>query len=95
MGGDPLCVDNGVTTTIGDNHPRGDHQLVIPVQDVVDGTETTYDIRGDNTGHTHSVTVTEDNFTALDAGTVVMLTSSDTGAVGGDHTHPVTLSCNP
>jgi hypothetical protein len=88
-------VDNGVTTTIGDNHPRGDHQLVIPVQDVVDGTETTYDIRGNNTGHTHSVTVTEDNFTALDAGTVVMLTSSDTGAVGGDHTHPVTLSCNP
>ena len=47
-----LCADNGVTTTIVDNH-------------------------------------------ALDSGTVVMLTSSDTGAAGNDHTHPVTLSCNP
>ena len=90
-----LCAENGVTTFIVDNHPSGSHTLVIPVSDVTAGVEVTYDIQGNNTGHGHTVTVSPDNFTALDAGTVLTLESSDTGAVGQDHTHPVTLSCNP
>ena len=90
-----LCAENGVTTSIGDNHPSGSHILVIPVSDVTAGVEVIYDIQGNNTGHGHTVTVTADDFTALDAGTVVTLESSDTGAVGQDHTHPITLSCNP
>mgnify|MGYP001031070956 FL=1 len=89
-----LCAENGVTTTIGDNHPRGDHELDIPVDDVVAGVEKTYDIQGDNVGHGHTVTISPDDFTAIDSGAVVTLTSSDNGAVGDTHTHPVTLSCN-
>jgi hypothetical protein len=90
-----LCADNSVTTTIVDNHPNGPHILDVPVADVLAAVEKTYDIQGNNTGHGHTVTVTADDFAALDSGTVVMLTSSDTGAAGNDHTHPVTLSCNP
>jgi len=26
-----LCADNGVTTTIVDNHPSGFHTLVVPI----------------------------------------------------------------
>lgn len=90
-----LCAENGVTTFIVDNHPNGSHTLVIPIADVAAAVEVTYDIQGNNTGHGHSVTVTADDFVAIDVGTVVTLESSDTGAVGQDHTHPVTISCNP
>lgn len=90
-----LCAENGVTTNIVDNHPSGSHTLVIPIADVAAGVDATYDIKGNNTGHGHTVTVTADDFTALDSGTVVTIESSDTGAAGMDHTHPVTLSCNP
>ena len=90
-----LCAENGVTTTIEGNHPNGSHVFEVPVTDVTAGVEKTYDIQGNNTGHGHTVTVTSDNFTALDTGALVSLTSSDTGAVGMDHTHPVTLSCSP
>jgi hypothetical protein len=93
--GTGLCAENGVTATILENHPNGPHILVVPVEDVAAGVEKTYDIQGNNTGHGHFVTVSADDFADLDAGTVVMLTSSDTGAAGMDHTHPVTLSCNP
>jgi hypothetical protein len=84
-----------VTSTIVDNHPIGSHILEIPAEDVSAGVEETYDIQGDNTGHGHTVTVSADDFVDLDAGSEVMLTSSDTGAPGNDHTHPVTLSCTP
>ena len=90
-----LCAENGVTTTIEDNHPNGFHVFEVPVADVTAGVEKTYDIQGNNTGHGHTVTVTAENFEALDTGVLVSLTSSDTGAVGMDHTHPVTLSCSP
>ena len=90
-----LCADNGVTTFIVDNHPNGAHTLDVALADVSAAVEVTYDIQGNNTGHGHTVTVAADDFIALDAGTVVTLESSDTGAVGQDHTHPVTLSCNP
>ena len=90
-----LCAENGVTTDIVDNHPSGSHTLAVPVADVLAGAEQTYDIQGNNTGHGHTVTVTPTDFTALDAGTVVTIISSDTGAVGNDHTHPVVLTCEP
>ena len=90
-----LCAENGVTTTIEDNHPRGSHVFEVPEADVTEGVEKTYDIQGNNTGHGHTVTVTAADFEALDTGVLVELTSSDTGAAGMDHTHPVTLSCSP
>ena len=67
----------------------------MPLSDIAAGVEVTYDIQGNNTGHGHFVTLTAANFTALDAGTTVTLTSSDIGAAGKDHTHDVILSCAP
>lgn len=90
-----LCAENGVSTTIGDNHPNGFHTLEVSVSDVLAAVDKTYDIQGNNTGHGHSVTVTADDFADLDTGVDVMLTSSDNGSVGMSHTHPITLSCKP
>jgi hypothetical protein len=93
-GGSP-CEDNGVTVVIVDNHPTGDHQLVVTADDVLAAEDVTYDIQGDNTGHGHSLTVTAADFADLEAGDEVTLTSSDGGAVGQDHTHDVVLDCDP
>ena len=90
-----LCEANGVSVTIANNHPNGSHTLVVPVSDVLAEAPIVYDIQGNNTGHGHTVSVSADNFAALQAATVVSLVSSDTGAVGNDHTHAITLSCNP
>lgn len=90
---DSICEENGISTTIADNHPNGSHELTIPLDDVAAAVEVVYDIQGNNTGHAHTVTVTASDFEALDSGTVVTITSSDTGAVGMDHTHEVTISC--
>ena len=89
------CVTVGPVTEIVDNHlpSGGDHELVVPVGDVIAGEERTYDIRGDNTGHTHTVTVTAAHFADLQDGLSVSLTSSDTGAVGTSHTHDIVISC--
>ena len=88
------CAD-GVTVEITDNHRTagGDHKLEIPADDVTAGDEQTYDIRGDNTGHTHSVTVTAEDFNTLQDGKAVTIESSDTGAAGNDHTHDIVLTC--
>lgn len=90
-----LCAENGVTAKVESNHPNGAHKLIIPVADVSAGVDKTYDIQGGNTGHGHFVTVAAADFEALDAGTVLNLVSTDIGATGKDHTHPVTISCNP
>ncbi|MCA9515135.1 MAG: hypothetical protein KC635_09355 [Myxococcales bacterium] len=79
--------------TIVDNHPTGSHELEIAASDVSAGETIVYDIQGDNTGHGHTLTVSAEDFATLDAGEVVTLTSSDTGAAGRDHTHDVILSC--
>jgi hypothetical protein len=89
------CDDNGVTAIIEDNHPSGSHELDIPASDVADGVDVVYDIQGVNVGHGHTVTVTAADFSALDDGQEVTLTSSDTGAVGEDHTHGIVLDCSP
>ncbi len=89
------CLSDGAFVEIIDNHQTsgGDHQLVVSATDVIAGVEVVYDIRGDNTGHTHSLTVTAASFSSLQDGTSVTITSSDTGAAGNDHTHDVQLSC--
>jgi hypothetical protein len=93
--GSNLCEENGVTVDIQDNHPDGDHQLDVPVSDVIAGVDVTYDIQGDNTGHGHDVTLTSDDFADLQDGLEVTVESTDTGAAGQDHTHTVVLTCNP
>ena len=89
------CVTVGPVVEILDNHlpSGGDHLLVIPVEDVIAGTERIYDIRGDNTGHAHTVTITAADFEALQDGLSVSVTSSGNGAVGASHTHDIVISC--
>lgn len=92
---DSPCEDNGVTVVIEENHPTGDHKLEVPLDDVTAAEDVVYDIRGDNTGHGHTLTVTSEDFLSLEDGDEVTLTSSDVGAVGQDHTHVVVLDCDP
>ena len=89
------CTTGGPVVEILDNHlpSGGDHALIVPAQDVVAAVETTYDIRGDNVGHTHSVTLTVGDFQALQRGEPVTVISSNNGPVGFGHTHTVELSC--
>lgn len=89
------CATLGPFVVIVDNHlpAGGDHRLVVPPEDVRAGVEKVYDIRGDNVGHTHTVTVTAAHFDALAAGDPVSITSSNNGPVGIGHDHLIQLSC--
>ncbi len=89
------CATEGPVVAIVDNHlpSGGDHKLEVPAEDVVAGVEQVYDIRGDNVGHTHTVTVTPDDFASLQAGDPVSVVSSNNGPVGIGHDHVVNLSC--
>ncbi|MGI9625821.1 MAG: hypothetical protein ACR2QM_03215 [Longimicrobiales bacterium] len=98
---DPVQVTGSSCATVGplveilDNHlpSGGDHELVVPPADVVIGVEQTYDIRGDNTGHTHTVTLTVAHFDSLLSGDPVTVQSSNNGPVGFGHDHTINLSC--
>ena len=89
------CATDGPIAVILDNHlpSGGDHELVVPAADVVAGLEVVYDIRGDNVGHTHTVTVTASHFASLRDGVPVSILSSNNGPVGIGHDHTVNLSC--
>jgi hypothetical protein len=76
-------MDPGVT--IAANHG---HALEVPLADVVAAADVTYDIQG-TSGHTHSVTLTADQFAMLQEGTPVAVTST----VGDGHSHEVTVDC--
>ncbi|QQR88980.1 MAG: hypothetical protein IPJ88_12230 [Myxococcales bacterium] len=84
----------GVDVVIKDNHPSGQHELVISYQDAIDGVEKTYDIQGGNTGHGHEVTVSSAEFEALLTGQTVTLMSTEQDTVGNGHTHEIVLSCS-
>lgn len=89
------CMTQGPAVQILDNHlpSGGDHKLVVPAADVVAALEKVYDIRGDNVGHTHTVTITASNFISLQNGVAVTVVSSNNGPVGFGHEHTVQLSC--
>lgn len=89
------CLTDGPTALIVDNHlpSGGDHAISVSAADVLNAVEKTYDIRGDNVGHTHSVTLTEDDFASLLTDEVVTVVSSNNGPVGFGHDHMVRLSC--
>lgn len=94
-GAESTCLTEGPIVEIPDNHlpAGGDHELIVTVEDIEAGVEKTYDIRGDNTGHTHTVTLTADDFADLQAGDPVFVTSSNNGSVGDSHTHEIEISC--
>jgi hypothetical protein len=89
------CLTDGPVAQIVDNHlpSGGDHAISVSTVDVLDALEKTYDIRGDNVGHTHSVTLTADDFVSLQMGETVSVVSSNNGPVGFGHDHTVRLSC--
>lgn len=89
------CATLGPVAVILDNHlpSGGDHALEVPAADVVAGIEKTYDIRGDNVGHTHSVTITAANFESLQVGDPISVLTSNNGPVGFGHEHTVQLTC--
>jgi hypothetical protein len=61
------------------------HTLTIPEEDVIAGKEVTYQMGG---GHTHTLTLTSDDFAALAAGETIMVQSSN-----DVHMHTVTITC--
>jgi len=73
------------TSAIASNHG---HTITVSLTDVNAGVDKTYDITG-TSAHTHMVTVTAADFTAIKAGTTRMVTST----TGGGHTHAVTVMC--
>ena len=84
-------VGDGCTSTasanIGSNHG---HSLSIPAGDINDGAGQDYDIEG-TAGHSHTVSLSDDDMMRIAAGDNVSVTSS---AGGGDaHSHAVTVSC--
>lgn len=89
------CATLGPVVVILDNHlpSGGDHALDVPPADVVAGVQKTYDIRGDNVGHTHTVTITAAGFQALQVGDPISVVSSNNGPVGFGHDHTVQLTC--
>jgi hypothetical protein len=64
------------------------HVLTVPVADLEDGADKTYDIQG-TSQHTHTVTITAAQFATLAGGTSIMLTSTS----GNGHTHAITVNC--
>jgi len=82
---EPDCLKNGATGSISVNHG---HNLTVSATDVNSGAEKTYNITG-SAGHSHSVTVTADDFLTLKDNLPVTIDST----AGGGHTHSVTVSC--
>ncbi len=79
------CLQNGTASTISANHG---HSITVPIFDITAGVDKTYDIHGAAT-HTHSVTLTAADFTALSGNNSVTKTSTTTEA----HSHSVAISC--
>ncbi len=84
-GGNPDCLANGTTSSIGTNHG---HSIFVSIADVNAGAEKTYDIMGSG-NHSHSVTVSAANFNTLKSNQQINITSTN----DDDHTHNVTISC--
>lgn len=83
-GDDVSCVDNGTSTSITDNHG---HAISVSKEDVSNGVEKTYDITGTGS-HSHTVTVTADNFATLKDNDSVTVESTVSG-----HSHSITITC--
>ena len=81
------CATNGTTITIQVVHTPN-HTLTIPAADVIAGTQQTYTLADNGSGHTHTVVVTAADFAALQQNVGVVKASSAFG-----HTHSVAINC--
>lgn len=83
--GDADTCPAGASGTITQNHA---HVLLIPQADILAGTQKTYDIKG-GANHSHTVTLTADDFTTLALGVTVEKVSSFLQG----HSHQVFIGC--
>lgn len=85
---DGKCVDNGTTIEIENKHTPN-HSLVVSREDVNAGGLRNYTLENNGSGHTHTLTITDDEFTLLRNNIGFRkVSTSDSG-----HTHLVTISC--
>ncbi len=80
----PACA----ATIVAQITCRHGHKLEITAQDLTDGVEKEYDIKGTNATHGHKVTVTAAHFATLKRGETVMIPVPSRG-----QPHNVYLSC--
>jgi hypothetical protein len=83
-GGGPNCSD-GIDAVISSNHG---HDLSIPAADFDTGESKTYSIQGTST-HNHSITLSAQDFTDLQAGKKIAKDSSNDAG----HAHSLQISC--
>lgn len=86
-GDDEDAPDDGSSckAAVATNHG---HVMSVSTADLMAGAAKTYDIQG-SSAHHHTVALTAQNFADLEAGKVVVVTSStDAG-----HSHDVTVTC--
>ena len=85
------CAANGSASTIAQNTG---HSLIVTKADIAAGVEKTYDIRGTDTSHTHSVTLTAADMLALQKNMQVNETSTFGNAPGAaPHNHLIQVIC--
>jgi hypothetical protein len=76
---------------IGTNHG---HTLMIPIADVIAGATKTYTAGLTvGNGHTHDITVTAADFTAMKTAGMKVVTSAGPTPMTNSHMHACTLSC--
>lgn len=81
------CLQNGTNSTVASAAGHS-HSFTVSKEDVSAGVEKSYVLSNVNS-HTHQVTITAAQFTALRGNNSITATStSDSG-----HTHSVTVSC--
>lgn len=83
------CAANGSSSTISQNTG---HSLIVSKADIAAGVDKTYDIRGTDTSHTHSVTLTAADMQALQKNMQVDETSTAASA-GPAHSHAIKIVC--
>ena len=85
------CAANGSNSIISQNTG---HMLIVTKADIAAGVDKTYDIRGTDTTHTHSVTLTAADMMALQKNLQATETSTVGAALGGSpHTHSIQVVC--
>lgn len=82
------CLKNGSNSTISQNTG---HSLIVTQADIAAGVAKTYDIRGTDASHTHSVTLSAADMQALAKNQHVAATSSTDGTP--PHNHGIQIAC--
>ena len=85
---DGNCVDNGTAVDIQVTHTPN-HTMTVSRDDVNAGSAKTYILENNGSGHTHTITLTGEDFTMLRNNVGLRKTSTtDSG-----HNHLITISC--